>query len=81
MRSAFSRAELRPITGRKKYKHLQVEPIHGLSVNSALPEVAEQMAINVAHLFQSDWAVVEPGEYREQLAAAFPQVRCRVFLL
>lgn len=45
----------------QKYKHLQVEPIHALSVNAVSANVAEQMALNVCRLFTSNWGLAVTG--------------------
>jgi PncC family amidohydrolase len=41
----------------QKYKHLAVEPIHALSCMCVSAKVAEEMAINVCQLFNSDYGV------------------------
>lgn len=41
----------------QKFKHLQVEPIHALSVNCVSPLVAEQMAIQVCRIFGAHWGI------------------------
>jgi PncC family amidohydrolase len=45
----------------QKYRHLQVEPIHALSCNCVSAKVAEQMALNVCDLFNSDWGISTTG--------------------
>ena len=41
----------------QKYAHLKVEPIHAQQVNCVSEQVAEQMALNVSVLFNSDWGL------------------------
>lgn len=41
----------------QKFKHLQVEPIHALSVNCVSPLVAEQMALQVCRIFGAHWGI------------------------
>lgn len=41
----------------QKYMHLQVEPIHAKDCNCVSEKVAEQMAMNVCGLFNSDWGI------------------------
>jgi nicotinamide-nucleotide amidase len=41
----------------QKYKHLNVEPIHALAVNSVSPQVSAQMALSVQESFCSDWGI------------------------
>ena len=41
----------------QKYKFLNVEPIHALSVNCVSAKVANEMAVNTCKLFLSDWGV------------------------
>ncbi|OQP46275.1 hypothetical protein A4H97_31440 [Niastella yeongjuensis] len=41
----------------QKFKHLQVEPIHALAVNCVSPLVAEQMALQVCHIFGAHWGI------------------------
>ncbi len=41
----------------QKFKHLQVEPIHALSVNCVSPLVAQQMAQQVCHIFGAPWVI------------------------
>lgn len=45
----------------QKYKHLEVEPIHALSVNCVSMTVAEQMALQCSHIFTSDWGLAVTG--------------------
>lgn len=45
----------------QKYKHLNVEPIHAQDNNCVSSRVAEQMAIEVCHLFRSDWGIATTG--------------------
>lgn len=45
----------------QKFKHLQVEPIHALSVNAVSQQVANEMAIHVQQLFGSHWGVAVTG--------------------
>ena len=39
----------------QKYKHLNVEPIHAIGVNCVSQKIADEMALHVAELFNSDW--------------------------
>lgn len=41
----------------QKYKHLNIEPVHAQNVNCVSLKVAQQMAINVCHMFQSQWGI------------------------
>jgi nicotinamide-nucleotide amidase len=41
----------------QKFKHLQVEPIHALSVNCVSQLVAEQMAVQVCRVFGAHWGI------------------------
>jgi len=41
----------------QKYRHLKVEPIHALSVNSVSQQVSIAMAIHVCDLYSSDWGI------------------------
>jgi PncC family amidohydrolase len=41
----------------QKFKHLQVEPLHALSVNCVSQQVANEMALQVCSLFKSDWGI------------------------
>ena len=41
----------------QKSKHLQVDPVHALAVNSVSQKVAEEMAAHVCVLFKSDWGI------------------------
>ena len=41
----------------QKSRHLLIEPIHALSCNSVSERIARDMALNVCHLFTSDWGV------------------------
>jgi PncC family amidohydrolase len=41
----------------QKFKHLQVEPIHALAVNCVSQLVAEQMALQVCHIFGAHWGI------------------------
>ena len=41
----------------QKFKHLNVEPLHAMAVNCVSQKIADQMALNVANLFNSDWGV------------------------
>lgn len=45
----------------QKYKHLNVEPIHALSVNCVSQKVANEMAIAVSRSFCSDWGISITG--------------------
>jgi nicotinamide-nucleotide amidase len=45
----------------QKYKHLNVEPIHAEQVSSVSPQVAQQMAINVAEMFNSNYGIGVTG--------------------
>ena len=41
----------------QKSRHLLIDPIHALSCNSVSEKVARDMALNVCHLFTSDWGI------------------------
>lgn len=41
----------------QKTRHLAVDPVHALNVNSVSVKVSEQMALGVRRLFTSDWGV------------------------
>jgi PncC family amidohydrolase len=41
----------------QKFKHLQVEPLHALTVNCVSQKVADEMAHHVCRLFCSDWGI------------------------
>ena len=41
----------------QKFKHLNVEPIHAQKHNCVSPLVAEQMALQVCTVFNSDWGL------------------------
>jgi nicotinamide-nucleotide amidase len=41
----------------QKFKHLQVEPAHALSVNCVSDQVAKQMALQVCETFKSHWGL------------------------
>ena len=41
----------------QKSRHLIVEPIHALALNSVSEKVAGEMALNVCSLFTSDWGI------------------------
>ncbi|MBS1584367.1 MAG: nicotinamide-nucleotide amidohydrolase family protein [Bacteroidetes bacterium] len=41
----------------QKYRHLQVEPIHAQACNCVSEKVADEMAINVCSLFNSNWGI------------------------
>ena len=45
----------------QKYKYLNVEPVHAASVNSVSQQVAEEMALQVANMFNSDWGIGATG--------------------
>ncbi|HET9747290.1 MAG TPA: CinA family protein [Chitinophagaceae bacterium] len=45
----------------QKFKHLQVDPVHALAVNSVSQKVAEEMAQQVCSLFKSDWGIGVTG--------------------
>src|SRR5690349_20740357 len=45
----------------QKFKHLDVEPIHALSCNCVSQKVADEMAMNVSHNFNSDWGIAITG--------------------
>jgi nicotinamide-nucleotide amidase len=45
----------------QKCRHLLVEPIHAKECNCVSSKVAEQMALEVCHLFQSQWGVSVTG--------------------
>ena len=41
----------------QKFKHLNVEPLHALSVNSVSQKVATEMALNICQMYSSDWGI------------------------
>lgn len=41
----------------QKFKHLNVEAIHALAVNCVSQKIADEMSLNVAALFNSDWGI------------------------
>lgn len=41
----------------QKARHLLVEPIHAVNCNCVSQKVAEEMALNVCRLFNSDWGI------------------------
>jgi nicotinamide-nucleotide amidase len=41
----------------QKCRHLLVDPIYSSSCNCVSPRVAEEMALNVSHLFSSQWGI------------------------
>src|SRR3954469_8414198 len=41
----------------QKYKHLNVETIHAIGVNCVSQKIADEMALNVISLFNSDWGI------------------------
>ncbi len=41
----------------QKFKHLQVDPVHALAVNSVSQQVAEEMAKEVCNQFKSTWGI------------------------
>lgn len=45
----------------QKFKHLNVEPIHALSVNCVSERVAVEMAIQVCEQFKSEWGISITG--------------------
>jgi nicotinamide-nucleotide amidase len=45
----------------QKFKHLQVEPLHALSVNCVSLQVAKEMALHVCRLYSSDWGIGVTG--------------------
>lgn len=45
----------------QKTKHLNVEPIQAECCNCVSEEVAQQMALGVAHLFKSSWGIGVTG--------------------
>jgi PncC family amidohydrolase len=58
----------------QKYKHLQVDPVHALSVNCVSQKVAEEMAVQVCILFKSDWGIAITG-----YASAVPSSGNKIF--
>ena len=58
----------------QKYKHLQVDPVHALSVNGVSQTVAEEMAKQVCILFKSDWGIAITG-----YASAVPSSGNKIF--
>jgi nicotinamide-nucleotide amidase len=45
----------------QKSRHLHIEPIHAESCNCVSEKVAQQMALHVTALFQSNWGVAITG--------------------
>jgi nicotinamide-nucleotide amidase len=45
----------------QKVKHLYVEPIHATASNCVSQRIADQMALHVCSMFQSDWGVAVTG--------------------
>jgi nicotinamide-nucleotide amidase len=45
----------------QKFKHLNVEPIHGEDCNCVSQRVADQMALQVVAVFNSDWGLAITG--------------------
>lgn len=45
----------------QKYRHLAVEPIHAKAKNCVSQKVANQMALEVCNLFQSNWGIGVTG--------------------
>jgi PncC family amidohydrolase len=41
----------------QKSRHLLVEPIHAMAVNSVSEKIAGELALNVCSLFTSDWGI------------------------
>jgi nicotinamide-nucleotide amidase len=41
----------------QKSRHLRIEPVHALSCNCVSEKIAGDMALNVCHLFTSDWGI------------------------
>ncbi len=41
----------------QKSRHLHIEPIHARATNCVSPSIAQQMAMQVCHLFSSAWGV------------------------
>lgn len=58
----------------QKSRHLIVEPVHALSVNSVSEKVAMEMALNVCSLFTSDWGVGITG-----YASPVPESKNKLF--
>jgi nicotinamide-nucleotide amidase len=58
----------------QKFKHLNVEPIHAIAVNCVSQKIADQMALNVAALFNSHWGIGITG-----YASATPESGNEVF--
>ncbi len=58
----------------QKYKHLSVEPIHADGCNCVSQKVAEEMALNVCRLFNSDYGIGITG-----YAAPVPESNNKVF--
>jgi len=41
----------------QKFKHLNVEPMHAIACNCVSQKVADEMAMHVATIFNSDWGI------------------------
>ena len=46
---------------RQKVRHLGIDPVHALKHNCVSEKVAEEMALGVARIFQSNWSVGVTG--------------------
>ena len=55
--SCFYQGGLTAFNIGQKFKHLQVDPVHALAVNSVSQKVASEMAQQVCILFKSDWGI------------------------
>lgn len=58
----------------QKFKHLQVEPLHALSVNCVSQKVANEMAAEICSRFSSDWGIGITG-----YASSVPESGNKVF--
>ena len=58
----------------QKYKHLQVEPVHALSVNCVSKKVASEMALHICKQYSSDWGIGITG-----YATAVPESGNKIF--
>jgi PncC family amidohydrolase len=58
----------------QKSRHLHIDPVHALSCNCVSQQVADQMALEVCHLFSGHWGLAITG-----YASAVPESGNRLF--
>ncbi len=61
MATAFYQGGVSAYNLNQKTRLLHIDPVHALSCNCVSGKVAEEMAVNVSKLFQSDWAIAITG--------------------